>query len=350
MFKRPSTFTAARTATLAIPSLLALTACGTGSGSGTPPPAEDALQQIAAQAGHPVYYLGQQYRDWIVSDTYIDNDTGRIYVIYGTCSAVVDSCAPPFQVMTEVMDPELWSAADGCSRLPPVRGVPAVSFGDALMLLTAESLITLADDTGETAAATAAAEQLRPVGAALSTGALPPPDPSALRIVETACGKKPGDAGPTEPEQEPAPTGPPQVPDFTVDQLGGGVLRWSAYRGKPVVVVVGDVPHVLQGIQRVTELRAGPRPAVIGLVWKVFGSKFTPAPIAAIEEEAGDVSVPVGYAAIPRPAVWFFDEAEVDSAESGVIAFVNAEGLLVRHIRTDASSDAIATGLDGIAP
>ena len=282
MFKRPSTLVAAKTGTLAISSLLVLAACGNGSGSGTPQPAEEALQEIAAQADHPVYYLGQQYRDWIVSDTSVDNDTGRIYVFYGTCSAVVDSCAPPFQVMTEVMDPELWSAAVGCSRLPPVRGVPAVSFGDALMLLTADSLITLADDTGDAAAATAAAEQLRPVGAALSTGALPPPDPAALQIVETACGKNPGDIGPTEPEQGPAPTGPPQVPDFTVDQLGGGVLRWSAYRGKPVVVVVGDVPDVIQGIRRVTELRAGPRPAVIGLVWKVFGSKFTPAPIAAI--------------------------------------------------------------------
>ena len=124
MFERPSTLVAAKTATLAIASLLTLAACGNGSESGTPRPAEDALQQIAAQADHPVYYLGQQYRDWIVSETYIDNDTRRVYVIYGTCSAVVDSCAPPFQVMTEVMDPELWSTAVGCSRVPPVRGVP----------------------------------------------------------------------------------------------------------------------------------------------------------------------------------------------------------------------------------
>ena len=81
MFKRPSTFVAAKTATLAISSLLALAACGNGSGSATPQPAEDALQEIAARADHPVYYLGSQYRDWIVSDTSVDNDTGG-----STCS------------------------------------------------------------------------------------------------------------------------------------------------------------------------------------------------------------------------------------------------------------------------
>jgi hypothetical protein len=348
MFKRPSTLVAAMAATLAFCSTLA--ACGSASGSGTPQQGEDPLQQIAAQVDQPVYYLGPQFRDWAVSDASIDNDTGRIYVIYGTCSAVVDSCAPPLQIINEVLDPEGWGMVVGCSRLPPVRGVPAVSFGDELMLLTADSLITLAGDNRDATITMAAAEQLRPVGAELSAEALPPPDPAALQIVETACGKNPGDAGRTEPEQEPVPVGDARVPDFTVGQLGGGDLRWAAYRGKPVVVVVGDVPDVVRGIQRVTKLRTSSQPAVIGLVWKVFGSKDTPAPVAVIEREVGEVSVPVGYAAIPRPAVWFFDTAEVEATESGVIAFVNADGVLVRHIRTDASSDAIVGGLDVLAP
>jgi hypothetical protein len=57
--------------------------------------------------------------------------------------------------------------------------------------------------------------------------------------------------------------------------------------GEPVVVVVGDVRGVVDGIRRVTAVRVGPWPAVIGLVWKPFGSKEAPAPIAQIEREAG---------------------------------------------------------------
>ena len=146
-------------------------------------------------------------------------------------------------------------------------------------------------------------------------------------------------------DTEPAePVKDPHVPDFTVERLGGGKLRWADYAGRPVVVVVGDVPDVVSGIRRVTAVRAGPRPAVIGLVWKPFGSKEAPAPIGQIEREAGKLPVPVGYAAIPRPAVWFLDMAEVP-ARPGLIAFVNASGDLVRHLRTDATDAAIADAL-----
>jgi hypothetical protein len=124
-----------------------------------------------------------------------------------------------------------------------------------------------------------------------------------------------------------------------------------------VVVVVGDVPHVIAGIRRVRDVDRTPRPVVIGLVWKPFGSKDAPAPIAVIEQEAGNVPVPVGYAATPRPAVWFFDNmgqaffndiAQVDPAQTGVIAFVNAEGDVIRLLRTDAGDDLIADALDAL--
>jgi len=135
------------------------------------------------------------------------------------------------------------------------------------------------------------------------------------------------------------------VPDFTVDRLSGGNLRWVTYVGKPVVVVVGDVPHVVGGIRRIINLRSSPPPTVIGLIWKPFGSKEFPAPIEEIEKEAGAIPVPVGYAAIPQPAVWFFDRAEVNPAQAGVIAFVNAAGDLVDHLPTDAPTGKIATAL-----
>lgn len=325
--------------------MFAVAGCGTGT-SGKPEQVEERLSEIAAQSDRPVYYLGPGFRDWPLTDVGAD-DTGRVDAIYGTCFAVDDGgCSPPIDVINQPLDFAAWSVAVGCRRLPPVRGVPAVHFGDALVLLTGDSLVTVAVTGDDTATAIAAAEQLHEVGSEPSRATLPPPDTVSLQVLEGACGKNPGDAGRMEPDSGgPAPAGDMQVPDFTVGQLGGGGLRWATYVGKPVVVVVGDVPHVRTGIQRVLALATSPRPAVIGLIWKPFGSKDAPAPIAQIEEEVGQVSVPVGYAAIPRPAVWFFDMAEVDAAKSGVIAFINADGAVISHVRTDAPDDAITAAL-----
>ncbi|MGC5022239.1 hypothetical protein [Micromonospora sp. DT47] len=324
--------------------MFGLAGCGVGT-SRDPEPVEMRLNEIAAKAERPVYYLGPRFRDWPLTDAGADG-TGRVDAIYGTCLAVHDSCALPVDVINQPLDTSMWSMAVGCSRLAPVRGVPAVHFGEALVLFTGDSVVTIGLAGDDTGTAIAAAEQLREVGTELSHEALPPPNSAAVQAVDAACGKNPGDTGRMEPDQGPEPVRDMQVPDFTVGQLGGGDLRWAAYLGKPVVVVVGDVPHVLTGIQRVLALSASPRPAVIGLVWKPFGSKDAPAPIAEIEQEAAHVPVPVGYAAIPRPAVWFFDMAEVDPAQSGVIAFVNADGTVIRHVRTNATHDAIAAALD----
>ena len=340
--------------------LFTLAACGTGSSrqSDRPDKVEEQLTEIAAKAESPVYYLGPQFRDWPLTEALADG-TGRVDAIYGSCDATFDSCAAPLDLINQPLDREGWSVAEGCSRLTPVRGAPAVHFGEALVLLTGTSVITLAVTGDDMATAIAAAEQLREVGAELSRDALPPPDPAALQTLGAACGKNPGDAGRPLPdeEQEPAQKLDMRVPDFTVGRLGGGDLRWATYRGKSVVVVVGDVPHVISGIRRVRELDRTPRPVVIGLVWKPFGSKDAPAPIAVIEQEAGNVPVPVGYAAIPRPAVWFFDNAgqaffddpaQVDPGRTGVIAFVDAKGDVVRILRTDAGDGPIADALGAL--
>ena len=290
---------------------------------------------------------GKQELQWPLVEA-LDDGTGRVDAVYGTCVAAAESRAPPIDVINEALDPVKWSQAVGCSRLPPVRGVPAVHFGEALVLLTADSLITLAVAGDDTETAIAAAEQLRAVGGGGPGAALPAPEQDALQVLTAACGREPGDTGPTHSEPGGEAVQDVHVPDFTVERLGGGSLRWAAYVGKPVVVVVGDVPDVVTGIRRVTAVRASPRPAVIGLVWKPFGSKEAPAPIGRIEREAGNLPVPVGYAAIPRPAVWFFDIAQASPADSGVIAFVNAEGDLVRHLRSDAPDDAIVVALGSL--
>ena len=327
----------------------ALVSCGTSTGvgeaDGTPPAqVEGKLRQLAAEAGRPVYYLGPRFRDWPLADALAD-ETGRVDALYGDCVGDSESCAHRIDVINDVLDPEKWSRAAGCSRLPPVRGVPAVHFGDAVVLLTGDLLITIGVLEDDTATAVAAADQVREVGADAPDGALPPPETAALRVLDAACGRSPGDASRTEADLDVGTLPHLQVPDFTVDRLRGGKLRWAAYTGTPVVVVAGDVPHVVSGVRRVLDLRTGPPPAVIGLIWKPFSSKESPPPIEQIEKEAGATPVPVGYAAIPQPAVWFFDRAEVDPAQAGVIAFVNAGGDLVHHLPTDAPTGKIATAL-----
>jgi hypothetical protein len=330
---------------LAVVVICALAGCSTGSADKSRQ-AQQRLEQIAAGSDRPVYYLGPRFRTWWLTEATIDGD--RVDAIYGTCRAITDSCADPIDLYTQAFDPGMWRLAAGCTRLEPVRGVPAVTFGAELVLFTGTSTVTIAPgDDGDTAVARAAAAELREVDGTLSPGPLPPPEPAILPILDGACGHQPGDTGPPA---DPGPVAAPstQVPDFTIGQLGGGQLRWADYRGRPVVVVAGDVPYVVRGIQRILHLGAPPPPVVIGLVWKPFGSKDNPAPIAAIEQEARTVSAPVGYAAIPRPAVWLFDMAEADPAKTGVIAFVNADGNVIRHLTTDATNQDLAAALDAL--
>jgi hypothetical protein len=216
--------------------MFAVAACGTGSSGQLDKPDEVAeqLNEIAAKAESPVYYLGPQFRDWPLTEALADG-TGRVDAIYGSCDATFDSCAPPLDLINQPLDRGAWSLAVGCRRLASVRGVPAVHFGDALVLLTGTSVITLAVTGGDMATAIAAAEQLREVGAEMSGEALPPPDPAAVQALDAACGKNPGDAGRPVPdeEQEPAQERDMRVPDFAVGRLGGGDLRWATYRGQP---------------------------------------------------------------------------------------------------------------------
>jgi hypothetical protein len=47
--------------------------------------------------------------------------------------------------------------------------------------------------------------------------------------------------------------------------------------------------------------------------------------------------------------VWFFDSlAQADPATTAVIAFINAEGNVVRHLTTDATNQDLAAALDAL--
>jgi hypothetical protein len=310
--------------------------------------AEAKLQQAADASGTPVYFLGEKFAEWPLTEALTD-EPGRVDALYGECrgDGLQGTCGPEIDVINESFDAPKWADAVGCSRLEPVRGVPAVHFGDAVVLLTGGSVVTIAVLGDDTATALRAAKILREVGQDSAAAELPPPPGDVVRLVDAACGKKPGDAGRTEEDLFGPPPDPKRVPDFIVERLGGGQLRWADYAGKPVVVVVGDVPDVVAATRRLASLTSGGTlPAVIGLVWKPFGSKDAPAPIGEIEREAGQLAVPVGYAAIPAPAVWFFDYVQMDPAKTGVIAFVGKDSRVVRVIRSGTGAPDLRPWLD----
>jgi hypothetical protein len=81
MVKRLSAPVAASlAAAVVVASTSAVAGCGTGS-SDTPNQVGDRLTQIAARAGRPIYYLGDRFRDWPLTE--VHEESGRIYLIYG---------------------------------------------------------------------------------------------------------------------------------------------------------------------------------------------------------------------------------------------------------------------------
>jgi hypothetical protein len=86
--------------------------------AGEPARVEDRLEQIAAGAERPIYYLGQRFRDWPLVDP-MDDGAGRVDAIYGTCDPDPDSCAAPIDLINEALDPVKSSQA---VPLPPPEG------------------------------------------------------------------------------------------------------------------------------------------------------------------------------------------------------------------------------------
>jgi hypothetical protein len=90
---------------------------------------------------------------------------------------------------------DLLGAVRGCSRLPDIRGVPAVSWGGGLVLFTHDSAVRIFDD-GTGGDLRSMAEALRPVsGPADVTKPLPAPARDMLDTIATKCGASPGDHG-----------------------------------------------------------------------------------------------------------------------------------------------------------
>lgn len=315
---------------------------GTPSGPG-PEKTEAKLHQIAGSTSTPIYYLGAAFRDWELDDAIIfsgdtqtEGDTSlgpgeSVSVGYGP------ECDGPdcyWRVSVGDSNIPLDGTVAGCSRRAALHGVPTVSIaGDSVILFTAELAIQVGTTPGDVELAAQAAAELRRVGETAPVGALPPPPKSKLKLIDAACGQRPGDHGP----ELPVDPGVTELPDFTVPRLGGGELRWSDYLGKPVVVVAGDVIQVAPAVRRLAGMTSGGEsPPVIGLIWDTLGDKEHPAPAAEIQRKAGPLPVPVGYPAT-FPAVWLSDIAATDPGQLGVIGFFKVNGTPLTVLTTDAS-------------
>jgi len=190
----------------ALPCYLTGTACSRSS-----QPQEDLsyrLERVAAADGSPSYFLGRSIAG--LDLVYIEvEDKGASYY-YGPCRDLGEgSCSNPIQVHSR--QENMPANVSGCSRLPDIRGVPAVSLGGGVVLFTDDSTVTIFDDKfdqsfedsfedGTSRDLRSMAEALRPVsGPADITKPLPAPvnapAPDLLDTIDTQCGAHPGDHG-----------------------------------------------------------------------------------------------------------------------------------------------------------
>jgi hypothetical protein len=315
----------------------------------------DASVAEVKAADKPAYYLGTSVGDLPLTMLDLVEENAPAFQVeadYGTCESNGDGgCSAPIVVSTNDWRPDVEGVT--CRRLEPQLGVPAGILMGELTLATGDLVVTVSDFRGRDASGDAQPavrllSQLRPVGAEQPVDTLPPPDPAVSTWMDEVCGSKPGREVSHPLEAELHPLDNSQVPDFTVERLGGGELRWAEHRGKPVVIVVGNVGQVSATVLRLQPLLSkGPsHPTLLGLVTDPTGDKFHPRPVTEIEKEAGALPVSVGYAAVPLSAVWFLDSAGNRGVEVGldgcVVAFVDRSGA-VMHFAAPSTPDAQLT-------
>jgi hypothetical protein len=342
-----------------------LAACGARTSAGSYV-GDDAVAAVAAQLdaeGRVAYYLGPKADKLALTgiDRVTENGPDfQVFATYGSCSpAMFDEggCMDPMSVDT--MDWRSDLTGSSCQRLEPQLGVPAGLVMGELILFTQRTTVRvlnakdLADYDGHRGLALL--PMLRRIGDSQPVGMLPPPDPELAKWVDELCGTVPGATVEHPIEEAPGALDNTDVPDFTVEQLGGGRLAWSELAGTPVVVAVGELPQVVAAMKQLgTVVTASPHQvALVGLVAELQRPKGDARPIDELEDEVGQLPGPVGYAAEPLPAVWFFDSASntgqvTDGWDSGLIAFVNSSGAVSRYAPMNTPTSELQAATDGL--
>jgi len=83
--------------------------------------------------------------------------------------------------------------------LAPLHGVPTVTLaGESVILFTADSAIRVATSADDLEVAKQGAAKLRRFGETAPVGTLPPPSTAKVKLIDKACGARPGDHGPRE--------------------------------------------------------------------------------------------------------------------------------------------------------
>ena len=166
------------------------------------------LRQIASTTEEPVYWLGTEFHGWRLEDAIIGQGGSEVVgdttlgpgedltVLYGAYCVDRD-CA--WHAEVGVQQVPIGDNVIGCTRLAPLHGVPTVTLaGEAVILFTADSAIRVATSADDLEVAKQGAATLRRFGEAAPVGLLPPPSAAKVRLIDKACGARPGDHGPRE--------------------------------------------------------------------------------------------------------------------------------------------------------
>jgi hypothetical protein len=344
----------------------ALAACGasTGPGSYVGEPSVRAVAGQLSDEGRDAYYLGPEAAGLALTDLTRVTENGpefQVWASYGSCHPAAfeeGGCMDPLSVSTRDWRPDVTGVS--CTRLEPQLGVPAGLVMGELTLFTSRVQVAVVhvDDLTDLDGhrGLALLKDLRVIGASEPVGSLPPPDPEIAAWVDGLCGAVPG-ASVEHPIEEPSSTlDNVHVPDFTVDLLGGGRFTWSQRTPGPLVLAVGDVDEVSGALRRLAPLvTASPsHPTLLGLVAELDRAKGSPRPIGQVEQDAGRLPAPVGYAAADlSPAVWFLDSAANLGQGGrewgrGVVAFVDATGVVRSYAPVTAPAADLRAAADAL--
>ena len=157
---------------------------------------EAKLRQLAASTDTPIYYLGSSFHGEdleyaavlsgngeVVGDDTLDPGQGLLLVYGEKCSQ--RTCAAKIALSIEPWASDL---THGSRQLGSLRGVPAVSTSEAVILVTGDILVRVGGGPGATELAGDAAKALRLVGEAEAAERdLPPPSETLARRLASLC-------------------------------------------------------------------------------------------------------------------------------------------------------------------
>jgi hypothetical protein len=173
--------------------LIVLLATFAGCNSGNVVPrdrvSEKEIDGLREQSGPPLYYAGRSVSGLPLTEaegSSSSSDGG--FFAYGTCELPEGEggCALPIEIQLFQFEPAQWEAAEGCVRLPSLRGVPTARH-DGIVLFTDSMVVTVyARDAAEERQVVA---ELRGLNVDVEKGApLPPPKRNVRELVARACG------------------------------------------------------------------------------------------------------------------------------------------------------------------